>query len=337
MVRALVTGATGFIGSHLVERLLRDGVEVRCLVRCPRRAASLRALGATLVPGDVTDPSSFRAAVAGADVVFHLAGLTIAYNFREFLRVNASGTAHLAAACARLETPPVLVYVSSVAAAGPSPFDCPRAEEETPAPVSFYGRSKWAGERRLHEAAGLLPATIVRPPIVFGPRERYFFDLFRFVQRGWQPVPYFGPAQLSLIHVEDVVEALIRAAARGRRLLPSEGDHPPFTGVYHVSGPDRLTLEAIGARIAEALGQPPARHVRIPGWMCRTVAAVNEVAGRVVGARSLLNMDKLREGAAGSWTCRVDRAERELGFRPAAPLVERLRQTFAWYREHGWL
>jgi nucleoside-diphosphate-sugar epimerase len=337
MVRALVTGATGFIGSHLVERLLRDGVAVRCLVRSPRRAAALRALGAELVPGDVTDAMSLRAAVAGVDVVHHLAGRTLAFNFKGFLRVNAAGTANLAAACARVGTPPVLVYVSSLAAAGPSPFDLPRGEEEPPAPVSHYGHSKRQGERLLHDAAERLPATVVRPPIVFGPRERYFFDLFRFARRGWQPVPSFGPARLSLVHVEDLVGAVIAAAGCGRRLVPGESDRPPFTGVYHVAGPDRLTLEEIGDRVAEAMGQRPARRVRVPGWVCRSAAAAVEVGGRLVGAQNLLNLDKLREAAAGSWTCQTDRAERELGFRPGATLVERLRQTFVWYREQGWL
>jgi dihydroflavonol-4-reductase len=337
MVRALVTGATGFIGSHLVERLVHDGVEVRCLVRCPRRAAGLRALGTELVPGDVTDAVSLRAAVAGVDIVHHLAGRTLAFNFKQFLRVNAGGTANLAAACARLGTPPVLVYVSSLAAAGPSPFDRPRGEEEPPAPVSYYGRSKWQGERLLHETAGRLPATVVRPPIVFGPRERYFFDLFRFARRGWQPVPSFGPSRLSLVHVDDLVEAMLAAAARGRRLVAEEVDRPPFTGVYHVAGSDRLTLREIGDRVAEAMGQRPARTVSVPGWMCRSAAAVVETGGRLVGVQSLLNSDKLREAVAGSWTCQTARAELELGFRPGAPLLERLRQTFAWYREHGWL
>src|SRR4051812_4649385 len=117
MVRALVTGATGFIGGHLVERLARDGAEVRCLVRSRRRATPALRLGASLVVGDVTDPQSLAAAVAGVDVVYHLAGATLAFGAADFRRVNAGGTANLAAACARLATPPVFVYVSSLAAA----------------------------------------------------------------------------------------------------------------------------------------------------------------------------------------------------------------------------
>jgi nucleoside-diphosphate-sugar epimerase len=174
MVRALVTGATGFIGSHLVERLMRDGVEVRCLVRCPRRAAALRARGATLVAGDVTDPSSLRAAVADADVVHHLAGLTLAFNFRDFLRVNAAGTANLAAACARVETPPVLVYVSSVAAAGPSRLTA-RAPRRR-APVSHWPQQ--VGGRAVAARSSRVLARHHRAPADrFRPARRYFRPL----------------------------------------------------------------------------------------------------------------------------------------------------------------
>lgn len=333
MPRALVTGATGFIGSHLVERLLRDGVEARCLVRSPQRAAGLRSLGATVVPGDVTVRESLSAAVADVDVVYHLAGATLAFTARTFRKVNAEGTANLAAACGRRPSPPIFVYVSSLAAAGPSPFDQPRSEDDPPEPVSLYGASKRAGEQRLETIAREVPITVLRPPIVFGPRERHVLDLFRFVHRGWQPVPYFGQARLSFIHVYDLVEAMIRAAASGRRLTAGAG----FPGVYHVAAPEQLTLEELGERVAEAMHQPRGRCVRIPGWLCRSAAVVADVGARLVGRPTLLNSDKMREAAAGSWICRVDRAANDLGFRPAASLLERLRQTAEWYCEHGWL
>lgn len=337
MVRALVTGATGFIGRHLVERLTRDGVAVRCLVRDSRRAAVLQPLGAHLVRGDVTDPESLTAAVTGVDVVHHLAGLTLAFSASDFVRVNDAGTANLAAACSRAETPPVVVCVSSLAAAGPSPYGVARREEDAPAPVSNYGRSKRAGELRLAAVADRVPSTVLRPPIVFGPRERYLLALFRWVRRGCQPVPYFGPARLSLVHVHDLVEAMVRAAACGRRLVRGEAGNSPATGVYHVGCPERLTMEELGDRVAAALGRGPVRRVRIPPWVCRSLAAVTEVGGRLIGRQHLLNADKLREAAAGSWTCAVERAAEELGFRPAAPLAERLRQTAEWYRDNGWL
>jgi nucleoside-diphosphate-sugar epimerase len=337
MSLALVTGATGFIGRHLVERLSASNTEVRCLLNIKEGIDSLSGLDVELVRGDITRPDTMASAFRGVDVVYHLAGKTLASSAEEFHRVNAEGTRLVAEACARQATPPVLVFVSSLAAAGPSPFDQPRDETEPPRPVSHYGRSKQAAEAALKRLSDRLPITVLRPPGVFGPRERYMLGLFRSVRKGVSFVPCLTPFRLSLIDVRDLVGALLLASARGHRLSPELGGESAAEGIYFVASPETPTYHELGQEIAHALGRHSVRTIRLPGSFGYALAGIAEVAARLRGRPFLLNFDKMREAVAGSWTCRTERAARELVFHPGASLSERLRQTAEWYRENGWI
>jgi dihydroflavonol-4-reductase len=338
MNRVLVTGGTGFIGRHLVERLTNRETVVRRLVRDLGRGSETAMPGLEFAVGDVTDRGSLDEAVRGVDVVYHLAGRTLALSPGEFHQVNAEGTRNLAAACAARTSPPSLVFVSSLAAAGPSTDERPRVEEDAPAPVSDYGRSKWAAERALRSFAGSVPITVFRPPGVFGPRERHMLALFRSVRRGWNVVPVRTPLRLSFVHVEDLVDGLLLGAERGARLTP-EGDRTGDTsrGLYYVAFDESPTYAELGALIKSAIGRASITTVRLPSAIGFAAASVSEVIARARRRPSLLNLDKMREAAAGSWTCNPGRAARELGFRPKATLLERLRETAQWYEAEGWL
>lgn len=330
-----VTGATGFIGSHLVAELLGRGCAVRCLIR-PGSAGRLPA-GAVPVPGRLEDPASYRAALAGCDTVFHLAGLVASPSRACLLRTNGLATARLADACAALPVPPRLVHVSSLAAAGPPPRGRERRDERDPAtPVSDYGRSKRAGEEALERRAGRLPITIVRPGIVYGRRDPKIAAVFKAIQRtGVHFVVGFRTPRLSLIHVDDLVGLLVRAATDGETLGGDGGT--PGQGYYLACDDrDHPTYWQFGRRIAAALGRgvfvwPLWR------WVGRIVGGVSEAITRVTGVTSLLSLDKIREATVWSWACSADKARRQLAFAPAAPLDERLRETAAGFREQGWL
>src|SRR5688572_24591379 len=181
MRRSLVTGSSGFIGSHLVEALRSRGEKVRCLVRGTSRREILERLGVEFAEGDVTRPETLAAAVQGVDVVYNLAGLTCALRAEDQSQVNGTGVENLARACAACDVPPVHVLVSSVAAAGPAPRNRLRLESEPPRPISNYGRSKRAGELAAEKYADRVPTTILRPGAVFGERDRLMFPMFQSV------------------------------------------------------------------------------------------------------------------------------------------------------------
>ena len=338
MTKVLVTGAGGFIGSHVVEQLLKRGDEVRCLVRSGSSRPWLTDCAVEFFEGDITQPETLPPAVAGCDAVMHLAGRTLALSYDRFLEVNARGVRHIALACARQPTPPTLVVVSSLAAAGPAEQGQPRVESEPPRPVSHYGRSKLAGEREAALLAAEVPISIVRPPIVLGPRDRLVFALFRPIRRfRVHVIPGFKPRRFSLIHAADLANALIRVADRGRRLPVVDGNGAQGDGIYYASAAEQPTFAELGRIIACAVGRPHALCVHVPELFVWTVGGGCDLAAKVLRRPGPLSIDKVREAVAGDWTCDATRIRNELGFMPTASLEERISQTAQWYREAGWL
>src|SRR6056297_1968637 len=225
MTRALVTGGSGFIGFHLVKQLTQQGVLVRCLVRRSSNRELLEPFDPEFVFGDVTDPASIGQALDDVEIVYHLAGVTKSLRRSEFTSVNQGGVEHVARCCAQLGRPPVLIVVSSLAAAGPSSPDRPRIEADPVAPVSQYGRSKRAGELAAHRFADQVPISIVRPPIVLGQGDRDGFAMFDSIAKlGVHVVPGFTSDRFSVIHAEDLADALIVVAQRGKRIATDPAD-----------------------------------------------------------------------------------------------------------------
>ncbi|MFF5130035.1 NAD-dependent epimerase/dehydratase family protein [Streptomyces syringium] len=296
-MRYLITGATGFIGRHLARHLLERGHHVTALVRRDGRV-----FGSLTVRGDLVTGEGLAAAVRGVDRVIHLAGVTKAADPRLYTMVNTVGTERLLAAVAARPEPPRLVYCSSLAAVGPGRR---RHEDDPPAPVSAYGRSKLGGELALRGGAGRVPAVVVRPPIVYGPGDREFLPrLATAVRAGLLPaVGRPGPRHYSLLHVEDLCRALLTAADSG---VPG--------ATYHVSDGVEHLWDDVGATAAEVLGRRPPRVVHIPLRLALTVA-------RTLGGASVLNPGKVAEAAHPAWTSAVGR----LPFSPCVPLSEGLR------------
>lgn len=333
----LVTGASGFIGRHLVHRLIDRGCRVSCLVQATSSINELRLAGVQLVTGDVTDPASIgqALAVSQAGIVFHLAGLIKALRTDDFLRVNAGGVESVAAACADCTNKPVLVVVSSLAAAGPCAVGQFRVESDAPTPVSNYGRSKLAGEQAAAKYAGVVPISIVRPPIVFGPGDRGMLEMFRPIARwGIHVVPGQGKLCLSLIYVADLVEGLLLAAEKGERL---HHNGSPGQGIYFMAADDYPTYAELGQAMALALGKKRATVVRLPGPLVKLVGFCGDAMTWIRQRPAWVNSDKMTEALAGSWTCSSAKAYTHLGWSPAAILAERLRETAQWYRHAGWL
>jgi nucleoside-diphosphate-sugar epimerase len=330
----LVTGASGFIGGHLVRRLMERGCQVSCLVRATSRVDELRRAGARLFDCEIADRAGIARAIAASNarVVFHVAGQVRALDAEDFLRVNAGSVEAVAQACTDQRERPVLVLVSSLAAAGPS-SDKPAVESDLPAPVSDYGRSKLAGERVALRYAEALPITVVRPCIVFGAGDRGTHEIFKPIARsGLHVFGGSGDRRVSLVAVADLVECLLLAAERGERLVPDVAGR----GVYFAAAEDISYVE-FGRAIARALGKPPPRVLRLPEWSMRSIGSLGDVVARFRRRPGWVSSDKIREFLAGSWTCSSAKARQQLGWSPAAPLADRLSETAKWYRDAGWL
>lgn len=336
----LVTGATGFIGRRLARRLIERHSRVCCLVRASSRVDELKSIDVELIAGDVTDRRSVERALAQsqAGTVYHLAGLVRALRRGGFARVNTGGVENVAAACAGRAAPPVLIVVSSLAAAGPSAADRPHVENDNPAPVSHYGRSKLAGEQAGARYAHAVPITLVRPPLVFGPGDRAMLEMFRpIARRGLHFVP--GPRgisrRVSLIHVDDLVEGLLLAAERGDRLPVHPS--PQGQGIYFLADEECPTYVELGQAMAIALGNKPPRIIHVPPAMMRLVGVIGDMTSTLRRHPGWINRDKVTEGLAGSWTCSSAKARRQLRWGVACGLADRLRETAQWYRGADWL
>jgi nucleoside-diphosphate-sugar epimerase len=322
-MRALVTGATGFVGSHLAETLRARGDEVTALVRSPSKAAALGPLGVRVVPGDLDDSASLMRAVEGQDVVFHVAGLVAARDEHEFLRSNRDGTAGLVNAAARARVSR-LVYVSSMAAGGPAPKGRPLLGTEPPRPVTAYGRSKLAGEAAVK--AGALPWVIVRPPTVYGPRDREVLKVFRMARWGVAPVFGDGSQELSAVHGADLAAALIAAGMSAE----TPGN------VYYACHPEVVTSAALVLAVGRAMGRT-LRLVPIPSSLGRAMLGVTELWARLAGYTTILTRDKANEFFQDAWTGDPGPLTRDSGWRAAHDLASGMAHTYRWYRGAGWL
>ncbi|MBI2371951.1 MAG: NAD-dependent epimerase/dehydratase family protein [Deltaproteobacteria bacterium] len=323
----LVTGASGFVGSHVAEALVRRGHRVTCLVRPTSDTSWLRALPVRFAQGDVGDPAALREAVRGMRQVYHVAGLVKARDRAAYLRANHLGTRHLLEALADVN--PGLdrfVHMSSLAAAGPSRDGRPLTEKDEPRPVSWYGESKLMAEQEVLRFAQAYPVTILRPAAVYGPRDRETALLFRMVRRGWLLVPGGAPKRFSLAHARDVAEAF---ALAGERPLPS-GE------IFFIARPEAYTWEEVGRAVAGALGTRP-RQLVLPAWLAGLAGLAGDLTTRLTGRPATLNSQKVREMLQAAWLCDSTKARERLGFTPAVDLEEGIRETARWYREHRWL
>jgi nucleoside-diphosphate-sugar epimerase len=311
------------VGTHLVRALRARGDAVTCLVRSPDRARALGWTDVRVVPGDLDSPAALRQGCDGADVVYHVAGRISARNLREFLSVNRDGTARVLDA-ARAALPGRFVHVSTLAVGGPTVPGHPIDETRPPQPVTNYGRSKLAAET-LVRASGI-PWTIVRPPVVYGERDRETLRIFRLARAGWGPVMGDGTQELSVIYAGDLAQALIAAGTA----TATAG------GVYYAAHPDVTTSTGLVQAVGAAVGRTP-RIVRLPAALARvalwTVGSLASLAGRA----TVLSADKADEFLAPAWTCLPDALTRDSGWRAATDLAAGLSRTTAWYRAEGWL
>jgi dihydroflavonol-4-reductase len=326
-MKILITGATGFIGSHLADRLHARGHTLRAIVRKSSDKKWIARLPVDYREGDYADPAFLRAAVADAEMIYHVAGVTKARTREGYMTGNVAVTRNLIAAVLSANTGlRRFVHVSSGAAVGPAAPGVP-VDETTPFhPITTYGRSKMEAEKDCRAAMGSIPLTIVRPPAVYGPRDTDVFEFFRTMAKGIQPLIGFGEKSVSLIHVSDLVDGIILA-----------GEHARSAGqTYFISGGHYYNWLQVGDVTAGVMNRRPFR-VKIPEWCVFTIGAVAQFVAMFGSRPAVLNLEKARDVVQDAWIFDGSKAARELGFSEKLTLEEGIRNTLEWYRAQGWL
>jgi len=328
MPRILVTGASGFVGYHVVAALHAAGFTVRGLVRAQSRLDLINAFGPEVVQGDVTQPATLPPSLQDVDAVVHCAGLTRARRPEAFSAVNAEGTRHLCEACVpmggRMQQ---LIVIGSLAALGPTANpDAPLTEDSLPHPVGLYGRSKLAGQQIAASYRHRFPVTILLPPALYGPADVDFLNVFRFIKRGVMPLIGRQTRSLSLLHAQDLARAVVlclqNPSSRQQEYLLEDG-------AAH-------TWDEVVATMSRVMGRNP-WTIRLPAGLVRAYARLGGWWGAVSGRPPVLNPDRMQEFLYPHWVCSGRRIRDELGFVPQFDLAGGLHQTRDWYLNHGWI
>jgi nucleoside-diphosphate-sugar epimerase len=301
--RVAVTGASGFIGGHVAEHLAARGIEVVAVRRPFERETLLDAL-------------------RGTDAVVHLAGVVSALRDREYIAANVDGTRAIAQAAQAAGLP--MINISSLAAAGPASPRSPRSEDNPPAPINAYGRSKLEGERAVARVDGL-GWTTLRPGVVYGPRDRALLPLFQMAARGVMPLVGRADAAYTFIHVHDLVRAIAAAVDR-----PAVGD------TIFAGHPHPVTTRELLEGVRDAAGARAA-IIRIPMAITHAAAIAGDLAGRLRGKPAVINSRRYAELVSEGFVCRVDRLRDRLGIVAEIGLQEGLAGAYGWYRREGWL
>lgn len=323
MKPVLITGASGFIGSHVAQVLIDRHIPVRMLVRKPGHSAFLPSEGEVL-KGDLSDPTALKTAVSGVQAVIHAGALTRARHPADFYRINRDSTLQLYRMAADFAPDcRVFIFISSQAAAGPSTPGNPRRESDPEAPVSHYGQSKLEAEEQLVKIAG--PSlTVLRFSAVYGPRDREIFPFFKAASRGW--IPRLSPPEgtLQLLYVKDAADAVIQACESMRE------------GTFFIAHP-RVFKQRQLIQILSDVTKRPVRTFPVHPVIIRLLASANAFLARISGRTAIFNPGKARELLAPSWTCNTERMENVLNFHPEIDFPVGAGLTYQWYRDQKWI
>jgi len=338
-MRVLVTGASGFLGSHVAEQLVDEGHEVRCLVRRSSKVEHLKELSARadadgkgakveLVDGAIDDASSLPAAVRGVDAVVHCAGVVKARTWDDFLAVNERGAVDLAKAV--IEHAPELrrfVHVSTAGVMGPSKRGEPHRPDGPTNPVTQYSKSKLAGEIAIRALGDRLPLTIIRPPAIYGPRDQEVLALFQAIRRTRTAFRMGMSMQsVSMVYATDAADACVRAITH----------HADSGSVYFVEDGVVHSYESMTEAVAAAYGFRLLASPSLPKSIVGLAARASEAFGKLTDKTMMFNRDKLGELLMEHFTLDSSATRRDLGWAPKVTFRQGAERTAKWYREHGW-
>ncbi len=327
MKKIFVTGAGGFVGNFVTAQLLQAGHEVYALIR-KRKPRLPESESLHFVEGDILKPESYFSALEKCDTVLHIAGEISANTDYRYMRPNAFGTERLAKASAQSGTIQKFIYISSLAAGGPSQLGKPRKELDPDEPVSPYGRSKLAGETRLFNTDADFQKIVIRPPVVYGPGDRGFFTFFKLTTAHIKPIFHGLTQKISIIHIADLSNIILQLLAmekNGRDIIFYVNDGSAEHDV-------KALLELL-CRHSESWQIP----VPVPRLLLAAAGYGGNWLGVALNRRIQINKNKYQELKQAAWTCDASKVFEFLNYQPAVSLEKGIAETFAWYRENGWL
>ena len=329
-MKILITGASGFIGSFIVEEALRRGMDTWAAVRKSSSRSFLQDGRIHVIELNLSSEEQLTAQLKNHqfDYVVHAAGVTKCLHREDFFRVNTEGTQHLVRALQSTQHAlQRFVYISSLSIMGAireqQPYQEIR-EDDMPQPNTAYGLSKLAAEQWLSEQR--IPYVILRPTGVYGPRERDYFMMAKSIKAHTDFAVGFRRQNITFVYVTDVVQAVFLACEKG------------VTGrCYFLSDGDVYQSSTFSDLLRKELGNPWWIRITAPIWLLRVITFCGEYIGRLTGKVTALNNDKYYIMRQRNWRCDIEPARRELGYEPQVKLAEGVRRSIQWYKENKWL
>ena len=331
-MKILITGASGFIGSFIVEEALKKGFDTWAAVRKSSSKEYLKDERINFIELNLSSKAQLIEQLRGHDFdyVVHAAGVTKCLNKQDFHRINTEGTKNIIDAILELQMPlKRFVFVSSLSVFGAikeqQPYDEIR-ETDIPQPNTEYGRSKLAAEKYLESLGSRVPYIILRPTGVYGPREKDYFMMTKSIKQHSDFAVGYKRQDITFVYVSDVVQAIFLALDKGengRKYFLSDGE------VYQSTTFSDL--------IHEELGRPWWIRITAPVWVLRIITFCGEYIGKMTGKVTALNNDKFNILRQRNWRCDIQPAIDELGYKPTVKLAEGVRRSIKWYKEQGWL
>ncbi len=324
---SVVTGASGFVGSHLVDKLLAEGHHVKCILRSTSSRQWLKDKNVEIIDCGLFDRENLKKVLKDVDYIFHIAGVVKAKREEEYYKGNLESTKVLLEVTAEV-SPKIkrFVITSSQTACGPSLHGIPCNEETKEHPITTYGNSKLAQELLAKSFMNIIPITIIRPPAVFGPRDTEVYLIFKTYKAGLYTLIGFDDKHLNLIHVKDLVDGIYLSSI-------SENS---INKTYFIASEELYTWPQVGEAIKKAMGRG-AVTIRLPHSLVYTVAAFAQFFAMFSSKPATFNLEKARDFVQANWTCDVSKAKNDFGFSQKINLEEGIKETIDWYREMKWL
>lgn len=326
-IKAFITGATGFVGSHLVDSLIDKGWEIRCLKRKTSSIKWFDGKNITFIEGDLFSNSVLEKAIEDVDFIFHVAGVVKAKSEADFKKSNYLATKNLIEICNRVN--PNLkkfVHISSQAVCGPTPGDEPIDEKYIPSPITAYARTKLLAEKEVLKYKDKFPVVIIRPPAVYGPRDTEIFIYFKTYNIGINSIIGFGDKYLSIVYISDLIKGIEQAAES--KLQSGE--------IFFICDDKVYNWDEI-SNVTAKLMNKKAFKIRVPHWVVYTAGAFAEFFGLFSKKPATLNLEKCKDITQKYWTCSNRKAKELLGFKPEYNLEAGFAETIKWYKKEGWL